>query len=389
MKEKDRLKRKELFDAKLNKAFKFRLYPNKSQATLINKTFGCCRFIYNKMLGDKIDYYNEHKENLNNTPAQYKGEFEWLKEVDSYALCNEQMNLKSAYSNFFRDPKIGFPKFKSKKRDKKTYATSNVNNVIRIDDKHQIHLSKLGWVKFAEHRKIPKDYKIKSATISLTPSGKYYISVLTEYEYDIPSKQLDGSKSLGLDYSSHDFYVDSQNRSPERLHHYYRELQDKLAFHQRKLSHMTKGSNNYQKQKIVIARIHEKISNQRKDFIEKESTKLANLYDVICLEDINMQNMSRSLKLGKSTLDNAFGMFRARLEQKMFLQGKQVVKIDKWFPSSKMCRFCGSVKSGLKLSDRVWTCECGQTLNRDENAAINILNEGLRILTVGTTGIAC
>lgn len=374
---------------KLNKAFKFRLYPNKSQATLINKTFGCCRFIYNKMLGDKIDYYNEHKAKLNNTPAQYKGKFEWLKEVDAYALCNEQMNLQAAYNNFFRKPKTGFPKFKSKKCAKKTYATNNVNNVIRINDEHQIHLSKLGWVKFVEHRKIPNDYKIKSVTISLTPSGKYYISVLTEYEHDIPVKQLDKSKSLGLDYSSHDFYVDNQNRSPEYLHHYYRELQNKLAFHQRKLSHMSKGSNNYQKQKKVIARIHEKISNQRKDFVEKESTKLASLYDIVCLEDINMQNMSQSLNLGKSTLDNAFGMFRVRLEQKMFLQGKQVIKIGKWFPSSKMCRFCGSVNSDLKLSDRVWTCECGQVLNRDKNAAINILNEGLKILTVGTTGIAC
>ena len=334
---------------KLNKAFKFRLYPNKSQAALVNKTFGCCRFIYNKMLGDKIDYYNEHKAKLNNTPAQYKGKFEWLKEVDSYALCNEQMNLQAAYNNFFRKPKTGFPKFKSKKCTKKTYTTSNVNNVIRINDKHQIHLSKLGWVKFVEHRKIPNDYKIKSVTISLTSSGKYYISVLTEYEYDIPVKQLDKSKSLGLDYSSHDFYVDSQNRSPEHLHRYYRDLQNKLAFHQRKLSHMVKSSNNYQKQKMVIARIHEKISNQRKDFIEKESTKLANSYDIICLEDINMQNMSQSLKLGKSTLDNAFGKFRVRLEQKMLLQGKQVVKIDKWFPSSKMCRFCGAVNSGAKI----------------------------------------
>ena len=365
---------------KLNKAFKYRLYPNKSQVSLINKTFGCCRFVYNKMLGDKIDYYNEHKEKLNNTPAWYKCEFEWLKEVDAYALCNEQMNLQRAYNNFFKRPEAGFPKFKSKKRTKKTYTTNNVNNVIRVNNEHKIHLPKLGWVKFVEHRKIPNKYKIKSVTISLSPSGKYYISILTEYEYEFSEKVLDKNKSLGLDYSSHDFYVDSQNRSPEHLHHYYRDLQNKLAFNQRKLSHMTKGSNNYQKQKIVIARIHEKISNQRKDFIEKESTKLSNLYDIICLEDINMRNMNQSLKLGKSTLDNAFGKFRVRLEQKMFLQGKQVVKIDKWFPSSKMCRFCGHVNKDLKLSDRAWTCECGAILNRDENAAINILNEGLKRL---------
>ena len=145
---------------------------------------------------------------------------------------------------------------------------------------------------------------------------------------------------------------------------------------------MVKDSNNYAKQKIVIARIHEKISNQRKDFVEKESTKLADLYDVICLENIDLSNIAQSLKLGKSTLDNAFGVFRNRLEQKMILQGKLVVKIDKWFPSSKLCRFCGCINKDLKLSDRVWKCECGKTLNRDENAAINILNKGLKQLTI-------
>lgn len=363
---------------KLNKAFKFRLLPNQVQATLLAKTFGCCRFIYNKMLEDKIKCYEKTKKNLSVTPAQYKQEFEWLKEVDSYSLCNEQMNLQKAFKNFFCNPKVGFPKFKSKKNDKSSCTTSNVNNVIRINNNHQIHLSKFGWVNFKEHRKIPNDYKIKSVTIAKASSGKYYISVLTEYEYEIPKRVLDKNKSLGLDYSSHDFYVDNQGRSPENLHHYYRDLQNKFAFHQRKLLHMIKGSNNYLKQKIVIARIHERISNQRKDFIEKESTKLANLYDIICLEDVDLSNIAQSLKLGKSTLDNAFGMFRNRLEQKMMLQGKLVIKIDKWFPSSKLCRFCGCINKDLKLSDRVWKCECGEILNRDENAAINILNEGLR-----------
>lgn len=317
---------------------------------------------------------------LKNTPAQYKDEFVWLKDVDSYALCNEQMNLQAAYRNFFTNPKIGFPKFKSKKRSKQSYTTSNVNNVIRINDIHQIHLPKIGWIKFVEHRQIPANYKIKSATITLKPSGKYSISVLTEYEYTIPEKELDKNKSLGLDYSSPEFYVDSQNRIPENYHHFYRDLQNKLTAEQRKLSSMKIGSNNYRKQKIKIARIHESISNHRKDFIEKESTKLANNYDIVCLEDIDMQNMSQSLHLGKSTMDNGFGMFRTRLEQKMFVQGKKVVKIDKWFPSSKTCRFCGCINSNLTLSDREWDCECGAHLLRDENAAINILIEGLNIL---------
>ena len=363
---------------KLNKAFKYRLLPNQAQISLLMKTFGCCRFVYNKMLEDKIKYYEETKKHLLVTPTRYKQEFEWLKEVDSYSLCNEQMNLQAAFNNFFHVPKIGFPKFKNKKKDKNSFTTSNINNVIRVGNDHRIHLSKLGWVKFVEHRKIPINYRIKSATITKFPSGKYYISVLTEYEYEIPKRVLNKNKSLGLDYSSHDFYVDNQGRSPENLHHYYRDLQSKLAFYQRKLSHMVKGSNNYLKQKTVIARLHERISNQRKDFVEKESTKFANLYDIVCLEDIDLSNIAQSLKLGKSTLDNAFGIFKTRLEQKMSIRGKVVIKIDKWFPSSKMCHVCGCINKDLKLSDRVWTCECGEILNRDQNAAINILNVGLK-----------
>lgn len=364
----------------MNKTYKYRIYPNQSQITLINKTFGCCRFIYNKMLEDKIAYYQETKQVLKNTPAQYKQEFEWLKEVDSLALANEQMHLQTAYNNFFKNPKTGFPKFKSKKFDKKSYTTNNVNNSIRIISQNHIQLPKLGVVKFVEHRRIPKDYTIKSATISQAVSGKYYISILTEYEYEIPEINLDTSKSIGLDYSSHDFYVDNQNRSPENFQHLYRQSESKLAKEQKKLSHMKLHSANYEKQKIRVARIHEKIQNQRKEFVEKESTKLASLYDIVCIEDLNLQNIAQSLNLGKSTNDNGFGMFRTRLQQKLEIQGKKLIKIDKWFPSSKMCRFCGCINSDLKLSDRVWTCSCGQTLNRDENAAINILNQGLLLL---------
>ena len=364
----------------MNKTYKYRIYPNQSQITLINKTFGCCRFIYNKMLEDKIAYYQETKQVLKNTPAQYKQEFEWLKEVDSLALANEQMHLQTAYNNFFKNPKTGFPKFKSKKFDKKSCTTNNVNNSIRIISQNHIQLPKLGVVKFVEHRRIPKDYTIKSATISQAVSGKYYISILTEYEYEIPEINLDTSKSIGLDYSSHDFYVDNQNRSPENFQHLYRQSESKLAKEQKKLSHMKLHSANYEKQKIRVARIHEKIQNQRKEFVEKESTKLASLYDIVCIEDLNLQNIAQSLNLGKSTNDNGFGMFRTRLQQKLEIQGKKLIKIDKWFPSSKMCRFCGCINSDLKLSDRVWTCSCGQTLNRDENAAINILNQGLLLL---------
>ena len=361
----------------MNKAYKYRIYPNQSQITLINKTFGCCRFIYNKMLSDKIAYYEETKLYLKNTPAQYKSEFTFLKEIDSLALANEQMHLQTAYNNFFKNSKIGFPKFKSKKSDKKSYTTNNVNNSIRIISQNHIQLPKLGVVRFVEHRRIPRDYIIKSVNISQSASGKYYISVLTEYDYEIPQISLDKSKSIGLDYSSHGFYVDNQNRGPENFQHLYRNSEPKLAKEQRKLSRMKPHSENYEKQKIKVAKIHEKIQNQRKDFIEKLSYKLSQNYDIVCVEDINLQNIAQSLKLGKPTNDNGFGMFRTRVQQKLELQGKKLIKIDKWFPSSKVCRFCGCINSDLKLSDRIWTCSCGQTLNRDENAAINILNQGL------------
>ena len=362
-----------------NKAYKFRLYPTKEQEIMFVKTFGCVRFIYNKMLADKIEFYKETKQKLNNTPAQYKKEYEWLKEVDSLALANAQMNLQTAYNNFFRNPKVGFPKYKSKKRNKNSYTTNNdKGGKLRIEN-GRIRLPKVGLVKIRQHRIIPDNQKIKSATITKTPSGKYYVSILVEYEQYIPDVQLDKNKSLGLDYASHSFYVDSQGREAD-YPKFYRNAQIILAKEQRKLSHMKYGSNNYQKQKLRVARIQERIANQRKDWIHKLSTQLANDYDYICVEDINMQNMAQSLNLGKSTNDNGFGMFRIILAYKLADRGKELIKIDKWFPSSKMCRFCGTINKNLTLADRIWTCECGKTLNRDENAAINIMNVGLSMV---------
>lgn len=365
----------------MNRAYKFRLYPNNEQKTMFAKTFGCVRFIYNKMLEDKIKYYGVTKQKLNNTPAQYKQEFEWLREVDSFALCNAQMNLQTAYNNFFRNPKIGFPKFKNKKEHRYSYTTNSKDGSIKIID-NCIKLSKVGYVKVKQHRQIPENQKIKSATISQTPSGKYFVSILVEYEYEIPNKILDKTKALGLDYSSHNFYVDNQGREAN-YPKFYRNVQKVLTKEQRKLGLMKYGSNNYNKQKIKIAVIQEHISNQRKDWLHKLSNQLANEYDYICVEDINMQGLAQSLTLGKSTNDNGFGMFRNFLNYKLFERGKQLIKINKWFPSSKMCHVCGCINKDLKLSDRVWTCECGEILNRDQNAAINILNVGLSQLTTG------
>lgn len=366
-----------------NKAYEFRMYPTKEQEILIIKTFGCSRFIYNTMLADKIVHYEKTKEMLNNTPAQYKQEFEWLKEVDSFALCNAQLNLQSAFKRFFGHISE-FPNFK-KKGAKANYTTNNVNNNIRIDN-GKIRLPKLNFVKIKQHRVIPDNQKIKSATIKRTRSGKYFVSVLVEYEQEIPVRSLNKDKALGLDYSSSSFYVDNQDRKAN-YPKFFRKAQDTLAREQRKLSHMVFNSKNYQKQKLKVARVHEHIANQRKDWIHKLSTALANECDYIFVENISMQEIAepfaledRIIKLGKATCDNGFGIFREFLSYKMKDRGKQLIKIDRSFPSSKTCRFCGYVNKDLKLSDRTWTCKCGRTLDRDENAAKNILSVGLSLV---------
>ena len=365
----------------MNKAYKFRIYPNETQRILFAKTFGCVRFIYNKMLCDKIEYYNQTKEKLNNTPAQYKTEFEWLKEVDSLALANAQMNLQKAYNNFFNNPKkYGFPKFKSKHRSQKSYTTNNQKGSVKIENGY-IQLPKTGLVKIKQHRNIPDDYKIKSVTVSQNASGKYFASVLFEYEEEIAEKELESF--IGLDFSMHELYIDSNGNCPE-FPKYYRLSEKKLKKEQRKLSKMMKGSRNREKQRIRVAKLHEKIANQRKDFLHKQSRQIANVYDCVCIENLNMQAMAQSLNFGKSVSDNGWGMFTAFLKYKLEKLGKRLVRIDKFFASSQLCNVCGYQNPDTKnLSVREWICPCCQTHhNRDINAAINIRNEGMRIALV-------
>lgn len=361
----------------MNKAFKFRIYPNSEQEVLIAKTFGCVRFIYNKMLGDKIEYYKRTNQKLKNTPAQYKKEFEWLKEVDSLALANAQMNLQTAYNNFFRKPKTGFPKFKSKRNNKKSYTSNFVNGNIKLENGF-IVLPKLKAVKIKQHRSIPKDYKLKAVTVSKTASGKYFASILYEYEVDI--KTVQPKTFLGLDFSMKELYLSSDGVSAE-YPRYYRQSLDQLKREQRKLSLCQKGSKNRNKQRIKVAKIHEKVTNQRKDFLHKQSKQITNAVDAVCIEDLDMKGMSQALNFGKSVMDNGFGMFVSMLNYKLMEQGKQLVKIDKWFPSSKRCSGCGTVKKTLLLSERSYHCEdCGMTMDRDYNASINIKVEGIRLL---------
>ena len=359
----------------MNKAYKFRIYPDEEQKILIAKTFGCVRFIYNKMLGDKIEYYHKTQKKLNNTPAQYKTEFEWLKEVDSLALANAQINLQDAYNNFFRDKRVGFPKFKSKKDSKRSYTTNCVNGNIIVRD-GRIRLPKLGFVKMKQHRNIPDDYKLKSVTVSQTASGKYYVSILFEYENQV--QKTEPQKFLGLDFSMHELYVDSNGNCPQ-FPRYYRLSEKKLKKEQRKLSKMEKGSKNREKQRIKVAKLYE---NQRKDFLHKQSRQIANAYDCVCIENLNMQAMAQLLNFGKSVSDNSWGMFTAFLQYKLEETGKQLVKVDKFFASSQLCSVCGYQNSSTKdLSVREWTCPCCQTNHdRDINAAVNIRNEGMRIM---------
>ena len=362
----------------MNKAYKYRLCPTVDQEQLLSKTFGCVRFVYNKMLSDKITQYEIDKTVLKNTPAQYKDQFEWLREVDSLALANAQLQLQTAYKNFFKDKKIGFPKFRSKRSRRDSYTTNNQGGSIRIEG-GKIKLPKIGWVRFKQHRQIRDAAKIKSCTISRSPSGRYSISILVEYAFEPPVAELDPTKALGLDYSSPHFYVDSQGAAAD-MPHFYREAEEHLAREQRKLSRMVRGSNNYYKQKRKVAVMHEKVSHCRKDWLHKHSTELANKWDCICVEDINLRGMAGALTLGKSTNDNGFGMFRTFLSYKLAERGKKLVTIDKWFPSSKMCHVCGVLNDALTLSSREWVCpSCGTEHNRDENAAINIRNAGLAI----------
>lgn len=298
----------------MNKAYKYRLYPNKEQSELINKTFGCSRFVYNKMLADhkeKYEQFRDDKEALKKikytTPADYKNEFVWLKEVDSLALANEQLNLNTAYKNFFSDKSIGFPKFKSKHKDRKSYTTNNQNGTIRLIDSNHIRLPKLKDVKIKLHRNIPLDYEIKSATISQTASGKYYISILVEYDTEIQPVFPNADNIIGLDYSSKALYIDNFG-TPADYPKYYRKMEAKLKREQCKLSKRMKDGKNRDKQRQKVAKLHEKVANQRKDFLHKQSGHIANAYDAVVLEDLNMRGMAQGLKLAKSTNDNGFGM---------------------------------------------------------------------------------
>jgi putative transposase len=353
------------------------------------KTFGCCRKVYNLMLADKIAFYKETKSFGRQTPAMYKKDYPFLKEVDSLALANAQLNLQRAMKNRFdkkRKSRCGFPKFKSAKHSRKSYTTNNQNGTVAIIDGRYIKLPKIGMVKAVIHRAPDTDWNIKSATVSQDCDGRYYVSVLFEFEKVIEKVEI-SDHALGLDYASDGLYVDSSGRRGSN-HKYYRESHKKLAREQRRLSRKKgskKGeakSSNYMKQLRKVNRIYKHIANQRLDNLHKISAEIANQYDVVCVESLNMRAMSNSgFGNGKATLDNGYGMFLDMLEYKLADRGKYFVKVDKWFASSQICSKCGRIHHEMKnLANRVMKCECGFVMDRDCNAAVNIKEEGLRML---------
>ena len=372
-----------------NRAIKYRAYPTTEQSIMFAKTFGCCRKVYNLMLSDKIDSYKSTGKFVTVTPAKYKKDYPYLKEVDSLALANKQLDLQEAFRNCFsksRKKNNGFPKYKSAKHSRKSYTTNNQHGTVTITD-NSIRLPKIGHVKAVIHRKPNDDWTIKSATVSQESDGKFYISVLFEIADTINTYVADKTNAIGLDYASDGLYVDN-NGNVGTNHKYYRESHDKLAKAQRRLSRMQGSkkheakSNNYIKQLRKVNKIHRHIANQRLDNLHQISTKIANSYDVVCVESLNMKSMSnKGFGNGKATLDNGYGMFLSMLEYKLSERNKYLVKVEKWFPSSQICHCCGTIHPEMKdLTIRTMKCNCGLTISRDVNAAINILCEGLRIL---------
>ena len=368
-----------------NKAIKYRIYPTEEQKVLLAKTFGCCRFIWNIMLNDKNEYYKANKSMLKNTPAQYKEKYPFLCEVDSLALANVQINLQNTFTRFF-NKLCSYPNFKSKHMSKKSYTTNLVGNNIAVGDNY-IKLPKLKRVKAKIHRTAPIDWKIKSVTISLSGSNRYYVSILYEYEETVVPITISEDKVLGLDYSTPNLYVDNNGNSPTSKLKYFKLSAEKLVKEQRKLSKKVIGSKNCIKQKQKVNKIHCKIANQRNDSLHKISTAITKQYDAIVIEDISIKEQIKSRKYKnyrKSTLDNGWYNFTTMLDYKLKEKGKKLIKLDKYYPSSQICNCCGNINTAINNdSIRKWICpSCGTFHNRDINAAINIKSEGLKILGI-------
>lgn len=364
------------------RTYKFRLCPNKEQQNTLARYFGSVRFVYNYFLAERKRQYEKtqhsddyYKQAKSLTLLKKQEEYSWLKEINSQTLQHALRHLDTAYVNFFRGT-AKFPNFKSKK-NKNSFSVPQ--NCTLNDGRIYIPKFKEG-IKVKEHRKVKGI--IKQMTISLMPTGKYYVSILTQEQYEII---LQTGKSVGIDLGLKDFVITSDCKKYKN-YRYIKHYEKELVVAQKHLSRKQNGSNSYEKQRRKVAKIYEKISNCRLDNQHKVSLDLIRKYDKICLEDLNIKGMLKNHRLAKAINDASWGQFVSMLTYKAELNDKQVIKIDRFYPSSKTCNHCGWINEGLKLSDRQWVCpHCGKVIDRDVNAAKNILAEGLRKISVGRT----
>lgn len=401
----------------INRGYKFKIIPTEEQKDFFLQSFGCARKIYNLYVNelyeqlDKNNYANGLIKKSDIKLSKYtdfKKQYDYMKDVDSQCLSSAKMDFNNAITRFnkeydkktftkrsrkrektlgikptFKDLK-GLPKFRSIKKNDFSYRTYNQSmgnkwNLITLVDR-ELKIPKLKtMIKVKQHRPLPDNSIIKNCTISMDNKGVFYASLCVEYVINVKPKEIGKEKILGLDYSQQDFYVNSNGKT-SNYPHYYRKSEEKLQKLQRNLSRKTLKSKNWYKQKQKITTLQKHIANQRMDWIHKESRNIADNYDVVIVEDIDLRNMAQCLKLGKNLHDNGFGMFRIFLKYKLEEQGKQFIKIDKWFPSSKMCNNCGIIKEDLQLSDRWYQCDCGYENDRDYNAALNIRDCGTRLI---------
>lgn len=377
---------------KESRTLEFRIRPTKNQKILIWKTFGCLRFVWNHFLEERLGYEQANKGKLlDTTPQHLKKENSFLCEVDSLALANVQMDLNRACRKLFAKGKK--PKYRAKGKDKRSYTTNHVNGNIRIehveDDENYIRLPKLGNVRINLHRSIPDEWKLKHVTVKESASGKFFISMVFDAEVEEKKRPDVFSDVESLDYSMPSFAVSSSGEYDvdEKELHWYRNLEEKIKKEQKKLSRMVYGSANYYKQSKRVGALHEKAKNRRKDFVHKLSHRMAEERDAVVLEDMDLRGLAGALRFGKAIHDNGFGMFREILAYKMKERGKVVVKVSRFFPSSRRCSSCGLVNKNLQLSEREWTCPlCGTHHQRDKNACINLLKEGYDILNRWASG---